>query len=533
MVKWVSAALTTRESPRGRVTATGMRSPARCLGKMGGDINDSGPSKGTVMDFPQRTPESLTCSSRARAALYLGLVFVNLTAFAQAEDRYAVDWDKTAVETMRHFETLLKIDTSNPPGDETQAAEYLKKVLEAEGIAVKLLALEPKRANLVARLRGNGSKRPILVMGHTDVVGVQREKWTVDPFGAVHKDGYVYGRGALDDKDNVVACLMLMLSLKRQGVKLDRDVIFLAESGEEGFADAGIRHVINKHWDEIDCEFALAEGGGGLIKDGKPQLVRLATTEKVGRGVRLVAHGTSGHGSIPRPDNAIVRLASAVAKLGAWSAPMGLNDTTATYFERLAAVSPAAEAARYKDLFEPERRPAVERYFAQHDLLHNSMIRTSISPTIIKGGFRTNVIPSEAEATLDIRALPDENEEKFVAMMREVIADPNVEIIKQGNWRPAAPASRLNTEMFRALERVSERIYPGAATLPYLLTGATDMNPLRAQGVQAYGVGPLGEPGELSSGRGAHGDDERVSEKALHDFVRFQWHAVLEVAASK
>ena len=344
---------------------------------------------------------------RDRACGCLCLAVFLFASAALADDRYAVNWDEVAAETTGHFDALLRIDTSNPPGNETVAAEYLKAVLEREGIAARLLALEPKRANLVARIRGNGSKRPILVMGHTDVVGVQREKWTVDPFGAVHKDGYIYGRGAVDDKDNLVGCLMLMLLLKRQNVKLDRDVIFLAESGEEGFADAGMKHVIAKHWDEIDCEFALAEGGGGFLKDGKPHIVHVATTEKVGRGVRLVAHGTSGHGSVPRPDNAIVRLAGAVAKIGAWSSPMRLNDTTATYFERLAVVSPPDEAARYRDLFDPQKRAGIELYFAEHDLVHNSMIRTSISPTILKGGFRSNVIPSDAEATLDIRALPD------------------------------------------------------------------------------------------------------------------------------
>ena len=161
------------------------------------------------------------------------------------------------------------------------------------------------------------------------------------------------------------------------------------------------------------------------------------------------------------------------------------------------------------------------------------MIRTSISPTILKGGFRGNVIPSEAEANLDIRALPDEDDEAFVARLREVINDPNVEIIRQNGARPPAPASRLNTEMFRALETAQRKVYPGATTLPYLLTGATDMAPLRAEGVQAYGVGPLSERGELAAGRGAHGNDERILERALHDFVRFQWQAVLEIAGSK
>jgi acetylornithine deacetylase/succinyl-diaminopimelate desuccinylase-like protein len=465
------------------------------------------------------------------ACLCLAVV---ITARALAEDRYAVDWDKTAAETTKHFDALLRIDTTNPPGNETVACEYLKKVLEGEGIPAKMLVLEPQRANLVARLRGNGSKRPILVMGHTDTVGIQRDKWTVDPFAAVHKEGHIYGRGAVDDKDNLAACLMLMLMLKRSGVKLDRDVIFLAESGEEGFADAGMKHVIAKHWDEIDCEFCLAEGGGGfLTKDGKPHVVHIATTEKVGRGVKLVARGISGHGSVPRPDNPVVRLAAAVAKLGTWQSPMRLNETTATYFERLATISPSDEAARYKGLFEETLRPEIERYFAQHDLLHNSMIRTSIAPTIIRGGFRTNVIPSEAEANLDIRALSDEDDEKFVAKMREIIDDPSVEITRQGGARKAAPPSRLNTEMFRALEAAQKRVYPEAITVPYLLTGATDMNPLRSEGVQCYGVGPLGDRGELAAGRGAHGNDERILERTLHDFVRFHWYAVLDVAASK
>jgi acetylornithine deacetylase/succinyl-diaminopimelate desuccinylase-like protein len=468
-------------------------------------------------------------------AVSANLFLAALTAgsAAHADDKYPVEWERIAAETSTHFDALLRINTSNPPGNETDAAEYLKKVLEAEGIAVKLLALEPRRANLVARIKGNGSKRPVLVMGHTDVVGVEREKWTVEPFAAVHKDGFIYGRGAVDDKDNLVAGLMLMLLLKRHNVTLDRDVIFLAESGEEGFAEAGMKHVIAKHWEEIDCEFALAEGGGGYLKDGQPHIVHVATTEKVGRGVRLVARGTSGHGSVPRPDNAVVRLAAAVARLGVWQSPSRLNDTTAAYFERLAAVSPAEEAGRYRGLFDPQARSGVEKYFSEHDLLHNSMLRTSIAPTIIQGGFRGNVIPSEAEATLDIRALPDEDDEAFVEKMRAVIDDPHVEIVRRGVARAAAPPSRLNTEMFRALETVQKRLYPQAITVPYLLTGATDMAPLRAAGVQAYGIGPLVDRGELAAGRGAHGNDERILERTLHDFVRFQWHAVLEVAASK
>jgi len=443
--------------------------------------------------------------------------------------RYPVLWDPVEKETLEHFQTIVRMDTSSPPGNETLVAEYLKQVLEREGIPARLLALDPKRANLVARIRGNGSKRPILVMGHTDVVGVQREKWSVDPFAAVRKDGYIWGRGTGDDKDNVTACLMLLLLLKRQGVKLDRDVIFLAEAGEEGYSPEGVRYVIANHWKEIDAEFALAEGGGGIIKDGRVHHISVATSEKVRIEVQLIARGTAGHGSIPRPDNAVVRLANAVSRVAAWAQPMRLDETTRAYFQRLAGISPPEAAARYRSLLNPKEQAEVERHFAQHELRHNSMIRTSLSPNVLKAGFRANVIPSEAEGTIDIRALPDEDLPKFVERLREVIGDPHIEI-KTNSGRPAAPASSLNTEMFAALEAAQKRIYPGSLTIPLLLTGATDMSPLRAKGIQAYGIGPVVDDEEKGA---AHTDDERILEKSLYEFVRFIWQAVLEVAAVK
>jgi acetylornithine deacetylase/succinyl-diaminopimelate desuccinylase-like protein len=441
--------------------------------------------------------------------------------------RYPVPWDQVERETLEHFQAIVRMDTSSPPGNETLVAEYLKQVLEREGISARLLALDPKRANLVARIRGNGSKRPILVMGHTDVVGVQREKWSVDPFGAVRKDGYIWGRGTGDDKDNVTAGLMLLLLLKRQGVKLDRDVIFLAEGGEEGYSPTGVRYVIPNHWEEVDAEFALAEGGGGIIKDGKVLYLSVATSEKVRIEVQLLARGTAGHGSIPRPDNAVVRLANAISRVAAWAQPMRLDETTRTYFQRLAGISPPEAAARYRSLLNSGEQAEVERHFARHELRHNSMIRTSLSPNVLKAGFRANVIPSEAEALIDIRALPDEDLQKFVERLRGVIGDPHIEI-KTNSGRPAAPASSLNTEMFSALEAAQKRLYPESITIPILLPGATDMSPLRVKGIQAYGIGPVVDDEEKG---GAHSDDERILEKSLHDFVRFTWHAVLEVAA--
>ena len=356
------------------------------------------------------------------------------TVFAQTP---AINWDQQKTEILRHYRALVQIDTSNPPGNETKAVDYLKQVLEAEGIATKTFASEPSRANLVARLKGNGTKRPILLMAHTDVVGVQRPKWPVDPFGAVLKDGYVWGRGTSDDKDKLTADLMVMLLLKRSGVALDRDVIFLAEAGEET-TSLGIDFMVNQHFSEIDAEFALNEGGRTRLENGRVTAVQVATAEKVPRWVRLVVEGTSGHGSIPRVDNPVVHLSTAVAKLGAWETPMRLNDTTRTYFERLATISPPEKAARYNGLTDPQKSAAIQRYLAENEPEHYSMLRTSVTPTVLKAGFQTNVIPSEAEANIDVRVLPDEDVAKFSEEMTRIVGDPAIRIerIPSGNRVP-------------------------------------------------------------------------------------------------
>jgi acetylornithine deacetylase/succinyl-diaminopimelate desuccinylase-like protein len=457
-----------------------------------------------------------------------------LAGSAYAADRFSVDWAKVNSELLEHYSALIRIDTSNPPGNETKAANYLKGVLDHEGIASQMFALEPNRSSLVARLKGNGSKRPIIVMGHLDVVGVQRDKWTVDPFAAIRKDGYIYGRGAIDDKDNLSTGLMLMVMLKRMKVPLDRDVILVAEAGEEGTSSVGIGFLVDHHWDAIAAEYALAEGGGGISRDGKIRYVNVSTTEKVPRSTKLVAHGSAGHGSMPRPDNAVIRLADAVSKIGAWQPPMRLNDTTRTYFERLATISAPEDADRYNHVGDPKRTAAVQKYFSEKELSHYSMLRTSVVPTIIKAGFRSNVIPSEAEATLDIRALPDEDMSKLYAEMRRVIGDPNVEVMAgdRGSSRTAGVPSRLDSEMFRALENVTKRLYPGAVTLPSMLTGATDMAQLRAKGVESYGIGPVVDEKDRNTG-GAHSDDERLQESSLYRFMEFLWNAVTDIAASK
>jgi len=446
-----------------------------------------------------------------------------------------VDWDKVNVETLLHYQSIVRINTSNPPGNETVVVNYLKGILDREAIPYQVFALEPNRANLVARLKGNGRKKPIAFIGHTDTVGVQREVWPVDPFGALRKDGFIWGRGTTDNKDCVTAGLILMLELKRLHVPLDRDVIYIAEASEEsspGPVSVGIDYLVKDHWPEIEAEFALAEGGFVHSENGRVRFVEIAATEKVPRRAKLVATGTSGHGSRPRRDNAIVHLSTAVSKIGNWEPPMRLNDVTRTFFERLATISSSEEAARYKGLVDPQKTAAIQNYFAEHDLGKYSILRTSISPTIISGGFRENVIPSQTEAMLDIRALPDEDMTAFYAQMERIIGDPAVKIVPSAPGRPSAPPSSLDTDMYRALATTQRRLYPEAITIPGMVTGSTDLAQLRAKGVQAYGIGPRFDEAEFAE-HGWHSDVERLSEDSLYGLVQFVWCAVLEVAASK
>jgi acetylornithine deacetylase/succinyl-diaminopimelate desuccinylase-like protein len=439
------------------------------------------------------------------------------------------DWRSIQSETLTHFTRVLRMDTTNPPGNETQVAEYVKSVLEKEHIPVQLFAHDPARANLVARLKGNGAERPVLILGHSDVVGVQREKWSVDPFAAIRKDGYIWGRGATDDKDNLTAGLMVLLTLKRMKVPLKRDVIFVSEAGEETGNEFGINYLVKEHWPEIDAEYALAEGGYMIVRPNARTYVEVTTVEKVPRTLRLIAHGTAGHGSEPVPDNAVLRLSAAIAKFVDWQPPTRLNDTTRAYFERMATVSGAVKADRYLHVTDARRAIEIEQYFYHYEPANFAVMRSTITPTILKAGFRFNVVPSDAEATLDVRILPDENMPALIEKIKTVIGDSNVEIVGPApGGRPVAPPSRLDTTMFRALENATRRLFPDGVTIPSMSNGATDGAQLRAKGVQVYGIGGISNGGPLS---GAHSDNERISEEALMKLVQYIWYSVNEVAA--
>jgi acetylornithine deacetylase/succinyl-diaminopimelate desuccinylase-like protein len=446
-----------------------------------------------------------------------------------------VDWPAVERETLEHFQAVLRFDTSDPPGNERPAAEYLKQVLEREGIATKVFELEPNRLNVVARLKGNGSKRPLLIMGHTDVVNVDPAKWTFPPFSATRNGGYVYGRGTVDDKDNVAAALMTMLLLKRSGAPLARDVIFLAEAGEEGTTRVGIQFMAQQHFSEIDAEYCLAEGGSVLRSGGQVRHARVQTAEKIPRGMQLTATGVAGHGSVPLETNAVLKLAQAVAAVATWKPPIQLNETTRTYFTRLAAISPPAEAMRYRAIIGTDPKAASEAvdYFARNEPALASTVRSSISPTIIQGGYRVNVIPSEAKATLDVRLMSGQDPDVFLNEVRKVVNDTaiRVEWIKR-DVRPATPSARLDSEVFKILESAFARLYD-TTVLPTMSTGATDMAYLREKGIQCYGVGPATDAEDGPKGFGAHSDQERILESELHKFVRFHYEVVRDLARAQ
>jgi acetylornithine deacetylase/succinyl-diaminopimelate desuccinylase-like protein len=461
----------------------------------------------------------------------LGVAAVSAGAAAQprSADRAAIE-----AEVLQHFQAMVRMDTTSPPGNEKPVADYVAQVLEREGIPVQTFALEAHRPNVVARLTGNGRKRPLLIMGHTDTVNVDLSKWQHAPFSAARDGGHIYGRGTVDDKDNVTAALMTMLLLKRNFVPLDRDVIFLAESGEEGTTEIGIEFMVEQHFDAIDAEFCIAEGGSATRVDGDTRYVGVQTAEKFPKGIDLIAHGVAGHGSVPLETNPIARLARAINTVTQWQPPVVLNETTRAYFARLGEIAEPAVARRYRDVLssDPAVVAAADAWLRANEPGKASMLRTSISPNIVQGGYRNNVIPSEARVTLDVRMRPGEDPDAFRAELTRRIGDDKIDVVFNGfGERPAGLVSPIDGEAFVAIERAVRTHYE-APVVPMMSTGATDMAFLRAKGIRCYGVGPAVDQEDGPLGFGAHSDQERILEQELYRFVRFHYDAVVALAGA-
>ena len=444
------------------------------------------------------------------------------------------DLAKLADEAAEWLAGLIRLNTTNPPGNELVAARYLAAILEKEGIPAEVLESAPGRGVVIARLGASvvpDPSRALLLLGHIDVVGAQKEKWSVDPFGAVVKQGYLYGRGAIDDKGMVIANLAVLVALKRGGVRLDRDVIFLAEGDEEQSGEFGIDFVINKHWDKIAAGFAINEGGRVTLKDGKVLYVAIQASEKLPVNVTVIATGPSGHGSLPRKDNALVHLAAAVAKLGVYEAPVKPTTVVRRYFEELAKVEDPETAKWMRALETPERMEHAARVLSEASAVWSSMLRNSVAPTMLSAGIRSNVVPSEARANLNIRLLPGESIEPLVEQFKKLVNDPQVRFQVEPALRPSAPPSSIETDLYRTIERVSPTVFPGAVVLPFLSPGATDSAQLRLRRVEAYGLLPF--PLTEEDERRMHADDERIPLEAFRKGIAYLYRVVEEFAAAK
>lgn len=469
-------------------------------------------------------PRSLPCF------VLLAVLILAAAAPAAAQSRGfgTLDFDKLSAEAAGWLSGLLAINTTNPPGNELAAAKFIAAILEKEGITAEVLESTPSRGIVIARLRANAVPDParaLLLLGHTDVVGVDRAKWTAEPFGGAVKDGAIWGRGAIDDKGRLVATLAAFVALKRAGVRLDRDVIFLAEADEEEGGEAGIEFAVRKHWDKIAAGFALNEGGRMFVKNGKVVYAGVQASEKVPVNIEVIATGPAGHASIPRGDNAVVHLAAAVAKIGAYDAPVQLNSITRRYFERIATIE-APETAKWIRalLDQPERLQHAAKKLSEANPVWNAMLRNTVVPTMLRGGVRANVIPSEARATMNIRLLPGETPATIVAELKKLVDDPQVRIEVATSLRPTAPPSSLDTDFYRVIEQVTPAFFSGAIVVPQMSTWATDSAQLRLRGVQAYGLIPF--PLTEEEIARMHSDDERLPLAAFRTGVEYTFRVI-------
>jgi acetylornithine deacetylase/succinyl-diaminopimelate desuccinylase-like protein len=424
---------------------------------------------------------------------------------------------------------LIRINTTNPPGNELEAAKYILNVLQKENIPAEILEMRPGRGIVVARLQAGplpDSSRALLLIAHMDVVGVDRAKWSVDPFAATQKDGYIYGRGAIDDKGMVAANLATFIGLKRSGTRLSRDVIFLADDDEEQGGDASIKAVIEKYWDKIACGFAINEGGAVVLQNSKVQYVAIQTSEKVAYNVTVTATGTSGHASVPQRDNAVVHLAAAVQKVGNLETPLHLLTMTRRYFEQLAPVEDEDIAKWIRALDTSDRADLAALRLAAMNPVWNSMLRDTIAPTELSAGVRVNVVPPQASANLNIRLLPGNSIQDVLDQMQKAVNDPQIKFTVEPDAGPSTPSSSITSDLFQTIERLAPQQFPGAVVVPYLSPWYTDSSYLRLHNVQSYGLVPF--PLTEADLLRMHGNDERIPIASFRTGIDFLYKAVHE-----
>jgi acetylornithine deacetylase/succinyl-diaminopimelate desuccinylase-like protein len=432
-----------------------------------------------------------------------------------------IDWPAMQAEATDVLRQYVRINTTNPPGNELAAARFLKAFLEKEGIEAMILdtvELGAGRANLYARLKGSGSKRAIALVQHMDVVPVTPAYWSVPAFNGEVKDGFIYGRGTLDMKGEGVAHLMALVALKRSGVPLTRDIVFVANADEELGSTGGIVFV-DKHADLLkDVEYLFTEGGANVYRNGKLEYYSVGVAEKRTFWQRLTVKGTPSHGSRPTRANPVPRLVAALDKIARYETPLHVTPGVEKFFHD---ISRNYSGQRAGWLFDVKRalNDSRAREWILSDVYWNAILRNTISLTGLQGSNKTNVIPAEATAEIDIRLLPDQNPDSMLATLKRIVADTAVHF--QTLLEPKAPfESPVNTELFRAVERAAKERDPAAFVTSSMMTGATDRPSYRKLGIIAYGLDPF-RVEAADEQRGVHGNDERLSVENVGFGVRF------------
>jgi acetylornithine deacetylase/succinyl-diaminopimelate desuccinylase-like protein len=463
------------------------------------------------------------------AALALPLAPL-LARGVRAEDQ-PPDYDKAANEAREVLAELLAADTSNPPGNEARAVAIgVKRLTQAE-VPFEVSDFAAGRQNLVARLKGDGSERPLLLLAHTDVVGTSGQSWSSPPHELVERDGYLVGRGTGDDLGMAAVELEVLLILKRTGTALKRDVI-VAWTGDEESGGSGVKWLLANKKSSIDAALAINEGGGLVLgDDGGLKFVSLQTAEKIYQDFKVVAHGPTGHSSVPLADNAIYRLARALDRLAEFRFPVRLLPVTRASFAARAAVESAEIAGAMRAVAEATDTPPADAVeVLDGDPILAASLRTTCVATQIEGGTRPNALPAEASANINCRILPDETTDDVRQKLAEVFADDALEIHPSLEFGHAEP-SPLEGPGPDAIRKVIEEGFPDAPVIPSMSRGATDSRYLRAAGIPAYGLSPIANT--EADGRRAHGVDERIPAASLRPAVELLHRLVLELAGKE
>ena len=437
-----------------------------------------------------------------------------------------------AVTWMQEY---LRVDTTNPPGNEMRAVTFYKKILDQEGIENRVFEYAPGRGNLWARLprasSGTGAgevKRPIILLNHMDVVTSDAAHWKVPPFSGEIRDGYIWGRGAQDMKDEGLAQLVVMVMLKREKVALDRDVIFLAVADDEEVDDTGTDWFIEHQRDLLgNAEFLINEGGENLLENGKVKYVGVDVGEKTTYWMHVVAHGRPGHGSRPIADSAPNRLVRALNRILAYQTPLRVLPVVDEFLRDMAPYEPPERAAQYRDI----KKAIEDKKFqeeVQKDESLNFLLRDTISITMMGGSEQTNVIPPEAWANLDVRILPGGDPKAVLAAVRRVVNDPNVTVEPwKGEFR-VANYSGTDNALFAAIREVSGKYFPGTPVVPHITSGYTENQRYRPLGIIAYGFNPY--TATDAEGNTEHGNDERIRVEEVRRGPRILFDVVAGVA---